>query len=88
MTAITSGGIAFRATGSSKYWDTVQLTPGVNHFARAMTAAVTAAAMGRVSDGLVSTSNTVAVGQPFGLPSAHSLAVSTLFLDDVRAVSF
>jgi hypothetical protein len=32
-TAITSGGIGFRATGNySKYWDTVTLTPGVNAF--------------------------------------------------------
>jgi len=83
-TTITSGGIAFRATGSNKYWDTVQLTPGVNQFARAVTAAATAAATGRVSDGLVSTINTVAMGQPSGLPSAHALAVSRLFLDDVR----
>jgi hypothetical protein len=30
-TAITSGGIAFHATGAnSKYWDTVQRTPGVD----------------------------------------------------------
>ncbi len=29
-TAITSGGIAFRATGSDKYFDTVTDTPGVN----------------------------------------------------------
>ena len=33
-TAITSGGIAFRANGTyAKYWDTVQVTPGVNQFA-------------------------------------------------------
>ncbi len=32
-TAITSGGIAFRATGSDKYWDTVTATYGVNNFA-------------------------------------------------------
>jgi hypothetical protein len=32
-TAITSGGIAFRATGSDKYWDTVTATYGVNPFA-------------------------------------------------------
>ena len=33
-TAITSGGIAFRAIGSfNKYWDTVQVTAGVNSFA-------------------------------------------------------
>jgi hypothetical protein len=38
-TAITSGGIAFRATGNNKYWDTVQWTPGVNNFSRAPTAA-------------------------------------------------
>jgi hypothetical protein len=31
-TAITSGGIAFRATGSDKYWDTVTATYGVNAF--------------------------------------------------------
>jgi hypothetical protein len=32
-TAITSGGIGFRATGNyNKYWDTVTLTPGVNAF--------------------------------------------------------
>jgi hypothetical protein len=31
-TVITSGGIAFRAIGSNKYWDTVQLTPSVNQF--------------------------------------------------------
>ena len=35
-TAITSGGIAFRATGNcNKYWDTVTLTPGVNQFVAA-----------------------------------------------------
>jgi subtilase family serine protease len=41
-TAITSGGIAFRAIGNyNKYWDTVQLTPGVNQFsAKAATALV------------------------------------------------
>jgi hypothetical protein len=32
-TAITSGGIAFRATGSDKFWDTVTATHGVNNFA-------------------------------------------------------
>ena len=32
-TAITSGGIAFRATGSDKYWDTVTASYGVNTFA-------------------------------------------------------
>jgi subtilase family serine protease len=32
-TAITSGGIAFRATGSDKYFDTVTDTSGVNNFA-------------------------------------------------------
>src|SRR4029077_12595300 len=32
-TAINSGGIAFRATGSDKYWDTVTATYGVNAFA-------------------------------------------------------
>jgi hypothetical protein len=31
-TAIMSGGIAFRARGSDKFWDTVTLTPGVNPF--------------------------------------------------------
>jgi len=30
---ITSGGVAFRATGSDKYWDTVTVTHGVNNFA-------------------------------------------------------
>jgi hypothetical protein len=35
-TAITSGGIAFRANGNNvKYWDTVQRTPGVNVAGRA-----------------------------------------------------
>ncbi len=33
-TAITSGGIAFRAIGSDKYWDTVTATYGVNKFTR------------------------------------------------------
>ena len=32
-TAITSGGIAFRAIGSDKYWDTVTAQYGVNSFA-------------------------------------------------------
>jgi hypothetical protein len=32
-TAVTSGGIAFRATGSDKYFDTVTATYGVNAFA-------------------------------------------------------
>ena len=45
-TLITSGGIAFRAIGSNKYWDTVQVTPGVNQFAQpaASTVAVSSAA--------------------------------------------
>jgi hypothetical protein len=34
-TSITSGGIAFRATGNDKYFDTVTATYGVNTFARA-----------------------------------------------------
>jgi hypothetical protein len=39
-TAITSGGIGFRATGNyNKYWDTVAVTPGVNAFAAAANAA-------------------------------------------------
>jgi hypothetical protein len=33
-TAITSGGIAFRAIGSDKYWDTVTAISAVNTFAR------------------------------------------------------
>jgi hypothetical protein len=33
VSGITSGGIAFRATGSDKYWDTVTDTRGVNSFA-------------------------------------------------------
>ena len=33
-TAIKSGGIAFRATGSDKFWDTVTASYGVNTFAR------------------------------------------------------
>ena len=37
---IRSGGIAFRATGSDKYWDTVSAVYGVNTFARARVAAV------------------------------------------------
>jgi hypothetical protein len=32
-TTFTSGGIAFRATGTDKYFDTVTDTPGVNNFA-------------------------------------------------------
>jgi len=39
-TAITSGGIAFRATGSDKYFDTVTATYGVNTFAKQNTPAV------------------------------------------------
>jgi hypothetical protein len=31
-TAITAGGIGFRATGSDKFWDTVTATHGVNNF--------------------------------------------------------
>jgi hypothetical protein len=38
-TVVTAGGIAFRATGSTKYWDTVQRTPGVNPSALAAAAA-------------------------------------------------
>ena len=38
---ISAGGIAFRATGSDKYWDTVSAVYGVNTFARAHAAAVT-----------------------------------------------
>ncbi len=42
-TAITSGGIAFRARGSDKFFDTVTLTPGVNAFATPRTVASTTA---------------------------------------------
>lgn len=43
-TGITSGGIAFRATGLyNKYWDTVQLTPAVNQFVRVANAAAVSA---------------------------------------------
>jgi hypothetical protein len=43
-TAINSGGIAFRATGSDKYWDTVTATYGVNSFAKNSAAFVNAQA--------------------------------------------
>ena len=33
-TDITSGGVAFRATGSDKFWDTVTVIHGVNNFAQ------------------------------------------------------
>ena len=49
-TAITSGGIAFRAIGSNKYWDTVQLTPGANQFARLASSAVAASSATRVTN--------------------------------------
>jgi hypothetical protein len=42
-TAITSGGIAFRATGHDKYWDTVTVTRGVNPFRAAPPAGTDAA---------------------------------------------
>jgi hypothetical protein len=37
VTSVTSGGIAFRARGSDKFWDTVTLTPGVNNFVQTPT---------------------------------------------------
>ena len=39
-TDITSGGIAFRSTGSDKFWDTVTDTRGVNSFALKVTSPV------------------------------------------------
>lgn len=49
--AIISGGIAFRAFGTSvKSWDSVQLTPGVNSFARLVTAPATSTST-RVASG-------------------------------------
>jgi len=45
-TAITSGGIAFRAIGSDKYWDTVTATYGVNTFATHPTTALSSGSGG------------------------------------------
>jgi hypothetical protein len=61
---ITSGGIAFRATGNyNKFWDTVTATPGVNQFVQPVAAAVPAI------DQYAALHNTVA-----GLPAAYSRA--------------
>ena len=86
-TGITSGGIAFRAIGSNKYWDTVQVTPGAKQLVRnasAATAAVTASVSSNAPGGLI---NTVAVGQAFGLSPAHYSAVARLLLDDIRMMA-
>jgi hypothetical protein len=53
-TAITSGGIAFRATGSDKYWDTVTVSYNVNNFTQQ---AAKAAATADYDDGLFGTTN-------------------------------
>jgi len=47
-TAITSGGIAFRAIGTDKYFDTVTDKPGVNSFTVRHTTGTTAAATSRM----------------------------------------
>ena len=70
--AITSGGIAFRATGNyNKFWDTVTSTPGVNQFVRPGTASLPATAQGAAWQ------NTVT-----GLPAAHSHARDQVQLPD------
>jgi hypothetical protein len=45
-TAITSGGIAFRAIGNDKFWDTVTDTPGANSFTVPATVSASAARTG------------------------------------------
>jgi hypothetical protein len=67
-TAITSGGIAFRAIGSDKYWDTVQVTPAANQ---------SVAAGGSATGSLGSTANTVVAGQTPTV-SGYSLAARLL----------
>jgi subtilase family serine protease len=64
-TSILSGGIAFRATGSDKYFDTVTDTSGVNNFALAASGS---------STGL----GTVLIGVPPRAPEASSQFVAAL----------
>ena len=45
-TSITSGGIAFRATGSDKYWDTVTVTQSGNSFALTTSTTTTSTSSG------------------------------------------
>jgi hypothetical protein len=72
-TAITSGGFAFRAIGSNKYWDTVQVTPAANQ-----SVAAVGSAPGRDASGSpFSTVNTVAAGQTPAV-SGYSLAARLL----------
>jgi subtilase family serine protease len=77
-TAITSGGIAFRAIGSfNKYWDTVQVTAGVNSFtapAAAGIAASSAAAARRADLAMLASDwSAMALGQsPQAMTSASA----------------
>ncbi len=69
---ITSGGIAFRATGNyNKFWDTVTVTPGVNQFVQP------AAASPPVIANAVTLPDAVA-----GLPAAHLPAAVPAQLPD------
>ena len=80
-TAITSGGIAFRATGSNKYWDTVQLTPGANIFVHPTVAAssqtaVSSSIINRIGAGTVVNSGR---GSAIAAAAADAIATSKVF---------
>ena len=60
-TSITSGGIAFRATGSDKYWDTVTVTQAGNSFAMPSSTTTT-----------TTTSSTTSSGSGMPRPSRHA----------------
>jgi hypothetical protein len=68
-TAITSGGIAFRATGSNKYWDTVQLIPGANNLAHA------ANVVSSYTAALPSKMNSIAAAEIFNLKNKLASAI-------------
>jgi hypothetical protein len=74
-TAITSGGIAFRATGHDKFWDTVTDTPGVNSFATPATASASAPAVTGAASSAPN-SKSVAGRQPSAVETLLTLAAS------------
>lgn len=87
-TAITSGGIAFRAIGSNKYWDTVQVTPGASQFSRSALAAagLSNSALG-LTDAVFSVPQGEFTHQPNFLVAEPASARATAFADDLKPLS-
>jgi subtilase family serine protease len=71
-TSITSGGIAFRATGSDKYWDTVTVTQAGNSFAMPTSTTTTAP-----SGSSTSTSSGTTTTPPCTKTSSSSTSTTT-----------